>query len=523
MNFIKLFIIAVTASFFQSCFNSDDYIFNESEATDIKIQATLAKSLIETNENVKADTFHINDTIFFLTRINPNKIIKVQDYHWLMDDKYCSSEYNFKKQVSEPGYHKFKFILKDFFGDMHYDSLEIWVADNPVLNDSAFTPANGTQAIDPFEAIYFTWSAKTPGIKLSHHYRFVLSEQSYANEESTFKRIDTILNEPYFVYHHKLNPLKKYNWSVQAFNEYNLVSAQTIKSSFFTKGIPGEGSLQATINIGLAPASPFHLTLQDKDNTQKHFDYNFTLSSLNSSFTLDEIPAGKYQLTILSDYTDFGQLQKDIVIRDGFVTTVNDLKLLDSIPPRITSLTGHDTLDFKDSLRFVIKDGAKSIINSSLNAILDNETVLEKIYQDSILTVILKETDKSWAYRILTISASDGSKNINNKSFYIFPSIIWFKTNNDTTVTSDDTIKLFIRDDNPYGFTADSLKFFNVSTNTPIVAAAASGNKQFSAVISANYFEPEQTIRSTVVYSNGLKQSKNWKLRVEFKATKEEE
>ena len=181
MKFARIYFLVAIVWLLQSCFDSDDHIFDESEAIDIKVEAYLGKSISDISSNVKADTFHISDTIYFITSVSPNKIIKVQDYHWLMDGKYCSSEYNFKKQVTEPGHHKFTFVLKDYFGDMHYDSLDIWVADNPILNVTEFTPAEGTQALDPYEAIYFTWSAQTEGVQLSHYYRFILNEQDFAN------------------------------------------------------------------------------------------------------------------------------------------------------------------------------------------------------------------------------------------------------------------------------------------------------------------------------------------------------
>ena len=107
MKFLKIFAIAAFASLLQSCFNSDDHIFDETEATNINVDVALAKSITDVSSKVKADTFHVNDTIFFIARISPNKIIKVQDYHWLMDGQYCSSEYNFKKQITDLGHHKF--------------------------------------------------------------------------------------------------------------------------------------------------------------------------------------------------------------------------------------------------------------------------------------------------------------------------------------------------------------------------------------------------------------------------------
>lgn len=520
MKFLKFFAVAAFASLLQSCFNSDDHIFDEAEATNIKVEASLAKSITDITSGIKADTFHVSDTLYFVTTISPNKIIKVQDYHWLMDGKYCSPEYNFKKQITEPGYHKFTFVLKDYFGDMHYDSLEVWIADNPILNDSVFTPANGTQAIDPFEAIYFTWSAKTEGVKLAHYYRFTLSEQDFANADSKFSKIDTILYEPNFTFHNKLNQFKKYNWTVQAFNEYHFASAQKIESSFYTKGFPGEGSLQASVDIGQATSVPMHLTLQDKEDANKRFNFDFRLSSTNNEISLGVIPAGSYQLSLSSNYSDFGTIEKEVKINDGFVTIANNLKLVDSIAPTIVSLSKRDTLDFADTLRFIVKDGSGAIASQNIKVSLENEAILDKSYKDSVLTVVLKETDKSWAYRILAISATDGSRNVFKKSFYITPSILWFTTNSDTTIASDGLISMFIQDNNPFGFAPDSLQFFNVTKNKMIISV--SNTSTFKAELEASLFEAEQTIKTIVIYKNGLRQSKTWKLYVKNVATKED-
>lgn len=521
MKFIKGCIIAV-AGLLQSCFNSDDHIFDETNAVDIKIEATLSTSITSNSQVIKADTFNINDTIYFLTSIKPNKIIKIQDYYWLMDGKYCSSEYNFKKQISEPGYHKFNFVLKDYFGDMHYDSLEVWIAANPILNDTAYTPAEGTQAIDPFESIYFTWSAKTEGIKLGHYYKFTLSEQNFANENSTFTTIDTILDEPHFIYHHKLNAFKKYNWTVQAFNEYKLPSEEIIESFFYTKGNVGNGSLQASINIGNAIAIPLHVSLQSKSKKSNTLHYNFTISNSNNEISLGAVPADKYSLTIKSDYPDFKEVQKDVAIHESFITLIKNIKVLDSIAPTITAISGKDTLDFADTLQFIVKDGGGALATQHINVHLENENISDKTYKDSILKVVLKETDKSWAYRILTISTLDGSQNTSTKSFYIAPSTFWFNTNNDTTITNKQTIDLFIVDNNPFGFKIDSLKFFNITENRTIISVQSKENNSFTATLEANLFDKEQTIQSIVIYKNGMRQSKKWKLYVKG-STKEEE
>lgn len=523
MRFLKFGLLATLSTLLLSCFDSDEHIFDETESIEITVVASLAKSATPVVPSVKADTFHIDDTIYFQTTIVPNKIVLVQDYRWLMDGEYCSSEYNFKQQIKKPGYHKFMFVLKDHFGDMHYDSLDVWVSDKPALNDSVFVPAQGTQAIDPYETIYFAWSASTPGIRLAHKFRFTLSEEDFANTESKFKALDTLLSDPNFTFRNKLNPLRKYNWTVQAINEYGLVSHEKIESSFYTKGLPGEGSLQAAIKINHETPIPTHATLQDQNNGKKVFNYSFSLSNSENVISLGSIPAGKYKLNLDSDYPDFGSIQKDVEIHDGYVTIASNLKLIDSIAPSITSVSALDTLEFKDSLQFIIKDGSKSISIKNISASLEDEKITSIFLKDSILTVVLDETEKSWTYRILNISATDGSKNTGTKSFYISPSIYWFTTNNDTTVYIDDIIRLTITDHNPYRFEVDSLKFYNVTKNEEIISIQANGSNTFSAKLSADLFEEHQVIQSTVIYANGYVQSKNWTLTVKDDSSKEEE
>ena len=525
MKYIQSFFIVVTAWLFQSCFNSSDHIFDEDDSIEITIEASLSRTMYSLTPSVKADTFNIHDTIYFQTSITPNKIIRVQDYHWLMDGEYCSSEYNFKKQIDVPGHHKFKFVLKDNFGDMHYDSLDVWIADNPVLNDKAFIPAQGTQAIDPYETIYFTWSAKTEGIRLAHHFHFTLSEEDFAysgsGSESKFTPIDTILSEPHFEYHNELNPLKKYNWTVQAFNEYNLASVEKIESSFYTKGLAGEGSLQATVNTSLHSSIPIQLSLQDKNNVGNIFKYNLSVSPLKNKISLGAISAGAYQLTLRSDLPDFEIIKKDININDGFITILDNIKLIDSIAPSITSVSNLDTLDFADTLKFIIKDGSGEINTQNTKVHLESDLITNLFYKDSILNVILKDTDKSWTYRILTISATDGSENTSKKSFYIQQSPLWFATNSDTTITSDENILLFIKDYNPFDFNIETLQFYNVTKNEIIISVSNIEKSSFSAELEASLFDKEQTIQSTIIYTNGMKQSKRWKLFVNDSKTKE--
>jgi hypothetical protein len=348
-----------------------------------------------------------------------------------------------------------------------------------------------------------------------------LSEQSYANTESKFVSIDTILTEPHFIFHNKLNSFKKYNWTVQAINEYNLVSDEKIESYFYTKGLPCEGSLQATIDIGNASYIPIQLTLLDNNDNDKLFSYKSNISTSKNEISLGAIPASNYHLTIRSDLPDFTTIEKDVQINDGFVAIEKKLSIIDTIAPTIISITGHDTLSFADSIKFIVKDGSGQITSQKTTVRLENEQVIEKFYSDSILTVVLKESEKSWAYRILSISVTDASQNTRTKSFYIEPSTLWFTTNNDTTITSDDQINLYIQDNNPFGFSVNTFQFFNVTKNEYILSLPSPTNNSFNADLEASLFEEEQTIKSIVIYKNGLQQSKTWKLHVQPAQAKE--
>ena len=123
----------------------------------------------------------------------------------------------------------------------------------------------------------------------------------------------------------------------------------------------------------------------------------------------------------------------------------------------------------------------------------------------------------------MNISATDGSKNTETKSFYISPSIYWFTTNNDTTIANDKTIRLFIKDNNPHRIEVDSLKFYNITKDKEIISIQSNGTNMCSAELNADFFDEYQVIQSTVIYANGFVQSKNWTLTVKNDGDKEEE
>ena len=77
---------------------------------------------------------------------------------------------------------------------------------------------------------------------------------------------------------------------------------------------------------------------------------------------------------------------------------------------------------------------------------------------------------------------------------------------------------MFIQDKNPFNFVVDSLQLFNVTKNKVIISVP--NTNTISAELEAALFDAEQTIKSTVIYKNGLRQSKTWKLYV--KQAKEE-
>ena len=171
-------------------------------------------------------------------------------------------------------------------------------------------------------------------------------------------------------------------------------------------------------------------------------------------------------------------------------------------------------------MKFIIKDGSGNINTQNTTVQLETDLITERFYKDSILYVALKESDKSWTYRILTISVSDGSNNSSTKSFYIKQSPLWFTTNSDTTIFKSESILLYIKDNNQFGFKVETLEFRNVTTNETIVSISNTDKSSFSAELEANLFDEEQTIESIIIYTNGIKQSKTWKLFVKSSNTK---
>ena len=63
---------------------------------------------------------------------------------------------------------------------------------------------------------------------------------------------------------------------------------------------------------------------------------------------------------------------------------------------------------------------------------------------------------------------------------------------------------------------------FNIA-KTIISVPSTNNTGHFSAELEASLFDEEQTIESTVIYQNGIRQSKAWKLYVKDAATKKEE
>ena len=174
-----------------------------------------------------------------------------------------------------------------------------------------------------------------------------------------------------------------------------LVSEEKIESFFFTKGLPGEGSFNSTIDIGNATAVPVHLSLQNTRSQNTPIHYNFSISKTNNEISLGSIPAGDYHLAISSDYSDFNEIIEDISINDGFITTTRSIKFSDSIAPVIKTFSSHDTIAYADTLQFIVKDGGEAISLQNISVNLEGESIVDRTYKDSILTVVLKKTDQS--------------------------------------------------------------------------------------------------------------------------------
>lgn len=500
-----------------SCSDSDEYYFETSNGVEITMNVSISHTFDNSVDFVKADTFNINDSIVLQVNVQPSKSIKMKSYRWLLDGKPYKSDFSFKDRFTTPGHHKLTFEMEDYYGDMHYDSLDIWTAPPPELDVIHFLPANGTQEISTLGGTSFAWEAHTEGIDLKHYYHFTLSEKAYSNTGMSFKMVDTILHEPTHMLYKPLPALREYIWTVQACNEYKLCSEKTISSSFFTGATLKEGSVQGSFTTTSNQDIPVSVSLTPlSDDSLNIRSYKFNISEILGDFSFGPLPSGSYRLSYDSKYPDFGSGSQVIEIRDRNITLIDPIAFNDTISPSISAVGYSDTLDYADTLKFIITDGGLPLSPQRIFAQIEDRTIITKSFANDTLTLILSDIDKYWNYQPVAIKAVDANGNITSKTFYLSPGRLWFSSNSDTTLYIGDSLLIYFQDMNPYGFSVDSFWIDNFTQGYSLILTkedliAADANKKFeSTFIPPCSSASTQELVSTVIYENGFHQVKKW-------------
>ncbi|SHK53218.1 hypothetical protein [Fibrobacter sp. UWEL] len=415
IRYLQALIITLLVIGLNGCTDSDKYVFEPDGLKDIAVEAYITRSFEQESERTKLDTIVPGDSIIFLTAIYPSKSIRLQRYYWNMDGKFFANEFSFKNTVNESGTHVITFILIDYFGDQITDSVILFVGNPPTLPSEDFFPRDNSQGINPTSPISFSWDCPQKDSLWQVAYHFTLTN---AGDHELL--VDTLLTEPYFTYYAGLQSQGKYEWSVSAINELNMVSREDIHATFYTEGSNTQGAVTGDVTFSLtSPTNVVDFVLQNTIDSTFYTIEDYTLTD-EGSFFLRSIPEGTYSITCSNDsFPDFKTGTFEIDINSQNITDLSFI-LIDSISPHISHVDGKDTLNAADTLKFYVADGGGPLKLARITAQLEGSYLSGLQYQDTTLIVPLS-LDNSWSYKLLKITAQDDSGNRGTSTFWIRP------------------------------------------------------------------------------------------------------
>lgn len=507
----NILCIALLAALLAACSNGEDFLYDEEQSTFIEVSAEMAYSFDSGSTRLKSDTLSPEDTLIFIANILPSKSIKIKRYLWTMDDEIISYDFSFRRNIDTPGPHRIVFLLETYLGDTLSDTLLLQVSNPPVLDREKFIPAARSQGIPTSGGVSFAWNAHDPDSIASLHYRFTIEGI-----------VDTIVADQAFTYWGNLPPLEHLFWSVEAINEFGFTSREAIHGDFFTRGGVGETGFTGAITTSAAAHS---ITFFDFDVNATVLDTlgNAVLEktfkgSLNvEKFALSPLAAGKYRIAFdVPEYPDFTCDTLDVTLRDNEVFDLDTLTLRDTTPPQISAIAAGivindtDTLDYSDTLRFYIRDFGTLRSQKIATAYLESVQLTTTAVMGDTFAVVIPQKMRTWNRRQLDIVATDASKNKTVRNYTLEGSESWFKTNPDPTVVTGDSIRLYIIDNNHYGFKPDSFYF---DTGRRLIAIDAGGIPLCSqTLIAVEFNKGDNVVRSGIRYTNGITQWKKWTL-----------
>lgn len=515
-TFSLVIAVAILSLMLGACSDSDNLIFDEDNTSPISVNVYMAKSFDSTAVRVKSDTIIRGDSMLFIANILPSKSIRIRDSYWLLDNKYYASEFNIHDAIPSSGPHEIVFILVTYFGDTLSDTLHLWISSPPILDNKKFIPANESQNIPPRNDIQFAWSANDIDSIGPLHYHFILANL-LDEEKGEPSLVDTIVNTPFFKMNHELKPLSQYHWIVQAYNEYNVPSKAIISSTFTTSGIGDESAISGILKMSSENMyTDIELIVLDTANNPTNIKQSLEKTPTTGMFEIKPLPPRAYIITAQCK-KDIDFVPDSIFVRTyaGQISNIGTLHMTDKTPPTIRTISGSDTLDFADSLQFIITDGSSESILTNVVAYIGDRKITRYFSEGKTLTIPTAENDRSWIPQFVTIIATDGSGNVATKSFVLRPSVFWFETNNDTTISRQSPITLFITDHNPYSLVPTQYKISPNGDTKGTITIPAEGQNSIEYVTDGDaFFNSEQKVVMTVVYANGIRQSRSWTMKI---------
>lgn len=499
-----------------SCTNPDDYIFDERDTTTMTVRADMARYYDTTAYRVKSDTVMLGDSILFIASITPSKSTRTKSSFWLFDNKFFASEFNVQETITQPGYHEIVFVLIDIFGDSLTDTLHLWVSTYPKIDTANFIPAKSTQGLPSRKPIQFSWDASDNYCNCELYYHFTLTNL-IDEENGEMDLIDTIIKTPYFVLDKELKALSLYKWKVQAFNEYKTGSQKTIEADFSTLGNTNESGISGRLETSSDKTiANFDIIVLDASNTPTGIKTSLKKKSGNGLFTIKSLSQGTYKITARSsEAPDYKTDTVTVSVGRSSLVNIGTMLAEDKTAPTITVDVPNDTIDFTEYIDIHIHDGSAESVPTETKVFLGDKQLKTVTETEDGIRIQLQEKHKSWVPQILTIIATDGSNNFTKKTLIIRPSDFWFDINNDTTISEQAEISIFVKDHNPYNFELYTCTINRFDDYRGIIKIDARNLTALSYPISARDFpNAKNNISITLEYDEGIEQTRYWNLTI---------
>ncbi|WP_407440784.1 hypothetical protein [Fibrobacter sp.] len=416
-------IFLFSAIFFLSCTNSDDYIFNENDATPIFVSAYMTSAFDPSESQVKADTISPADSIIFVANVSPSKSIRTKKYYWTIDGDFMASEFSFRGSVDSPGRHEVVFVLIDYFGDTLSDTLHLWVQSPPIINSTNVIPANQSNGMPTHGGVHFAWTAYDPDSTYELLYRFTLKKTSSSNSEEVI--VDTTLNTSYFSYWGSLDMFTQYTWQVNIKNEMYTNTEELFSNKFYTGGSSKESALMGSVKGHTLDLQAFEdsllyiVQIQDSLNNVVASDSGKEICKKYFKYRFSPIKPGTYTLQISSpSHPEYAPFKQRINLAPNEVLDISETELVDSIAPSIKFIGASttDTILFADTLYFEVQDNGHPISGNFLEVGINGKpTDLYSTSNDTLMVFL----PKSKVIQLLSIKVKDLASNKSARTFIV--------------------------------------------------------------------------------------------------------